>query len=245
VTLFLERRPIPGVVLCALAAAIKLPAAAALVFMAVVWAREQTGFLERAKRVLQVAGASAVVILPLSALPGIGFSWLSTSLFSTPQKVRLAITPATSIGWVLTRLLRALDMVVNERHVEAHVGTFAFGLVGIFALVLLWRVRRETMVRYLGVLLLAAAWGGPAAWPWYFIWGLALVAACSEVQYARVIPVFVVKADGTVALPINASPWVLSVYAGAVAAALFAWFRRREAGVSNLGSRGPSALVES
>lgn len=255
VTLFIERRPLAGIALCGLAATIKLPAAAAIVFMAVVWAREQPTLVARIRRLCQAAATTGAVLLALSAVPGVGFSWLSSSLFSTPQRVRLAITPATSLGWTAARLLRDVGIVVSSRHVESVLGVVAFGLVGLTAVVLLWRVRRETMPRYLGLLLLAAAWGGPAAWPWYFVWGLALLAACREVQYLRmlpflvVVPAFVVKADGVLALPLPSAPIVLAVYVAASGAAWYAWRRRRKGlsnrGVPDFARPASSALVES
>jgi Glycosyltransferase family 87 len=247
VTLALERRPLAGIVLCALAATIKLPAAAAIPFIIAAWARPQPSAGARLAVLARAAAAVLVVALLVSAIPGVGLGWLSSSLFSTPQKVRLAITPATALGWTAAALLRDVGVAVSARGLEATLGTLAFAGVGVAAVVLLARTHLERLPRDLGWLLIAAAFGGPAAWPWYFIWGLVLLAAWPPVQRARSLAVviglsvFLVKANGVLALPLQSAPAVLAVY---LAGAWYAW--RRAHGASRPESvLAPSPLVES
>jgi alpha-1,6-mannosyltransferase len=243
VTLALERRPLAGIIVCALAATIKLPAAAAIPFIAVAWARTQPTAGARAAVLARAAAAVLVVALLVSAIPGIGFSWLSTSLFSTPQRVRLAITPATALGWTGAAVLRDMGVAVSARGLEAALGVIAFCAVGVGAIVLLARTRLERMPRDLGWLLVAAAFCGPAAWPWYFIWGLALLACRPGLQRAGAVAVvvalsvFLVKANGVLALPLQSAPAVLAVYAAA------AWYALR--GVRGRARVPGLALVES
>ena len=65
--------------------------------------------------------------------------------------------------------------------------------------------------------LVAAALGGPAAWPWYLIWGIVLLAAWPAAQRsvalaaAVTLPVFLVKPDGILLLARSASPAVVVV----------------------------------
>jgi hypothetical protein len=189
-------------------------------------------------------------VLLLSAIPAVGFGWLSTSLFSTPQRVRLAITPATGLGWTAAALLHDVGAAVNAHHLESALGVVAFGLVTLAAVALVAGARRATMTRSLGMLLLAAALAGPAAWPWYFIWGLVLVAAIPDVQRAPWIPlviagsVFLVKPNGVLALPLQSAPAVLAAYIAA--AGWWAWRWRRRRGGRQARTRAPDlALVES
>ena len=110
-------------------------------------------------------------------------SWLSTSLFSTPAKVRLAITPATAIGYTLASLLRDSAIATSGRGSGGSAGDRrARRSPAGRGAVLLYRVRIAHAGPAAGDFLLIAAAGGPAAWPWYFIWGLALVAAVRAVQ---------------------------------------------------------------
>jgi hypothetical protein len=244
ITLALERRPLAGIAVCALAATVKLPAAAAIPFIAVAWARTQVGLGPRVAVLARAAAVVLAVAFLVSAIPGVGFSWLSTSLFSTPQKVRLAITPATGLGWTAAALLRDMGVAVSARHVEAVLGVLAFCAVGVAAVVLLVRARFERLPRDLGWLLLAAAFCGPAAWPWYFVWGLVLLACCPGTQRARALPVllavapFLVKANGVLALPLESAPAVLAVYAAG------AWYLLRGVRMRVRGRPPDLALVE-
>ena len=211
--LALERRPVLGIALCAAAATIKLPAAAAAVLIAVAWARSEPTAAMRARVLAQATLVAVAVIGGVGLVTGLGLGWLSTSLFSTPAKVHLAITPTTTVGWTIGPLLG-----VRSRTIARALSIPAAAVTAALGAWIIWRVRFENLVRYLGVLLLVAALSGPAAWPWYFLWGLVLVAACPMFQRSRVIPVavvlavFVVKPGGTFLLPVRAAPFVLVVY---------------------------------
>jgi len=71
-------------------------------------------------------------------------------------------------------------VAVNSRSVESTFSDATLAITGVLGLVLLYRARIPRLALYLGALLLVAAAGGPAAWPWYFSWGLVLLAACPE-----------------------------------------------------------------
>jgi alpha-1,6-mannosyltransferase len=236
VTLALKDRPLLAVAVCALAAAIKLPAALAIAFIAVSAARAQptsaAGGALLAKAVLTAIGVLALV----SVATTLGLHWVTTGVFSTPQKVRLAITPATSIGYTFASLLHDLGIATDSRSVESAFGALAGAITVVLAAVLLWRSRRGTgLVRDLAVVLLAAAVGGPAAWPWYLIWGLALLAACPGPQRSRAFaiaataPVFLISASGIALPPRPYSPLVVAVYAVIAALAWQTWRRNRGA----------------
>lgn len=235
VSLAIERRVVMGVALCALAATIKLPAAAAIPFMLVAFSADR-------RTVVRSVLVALAVLVAVSLVTGLGFGWLSTSVFSTPGKVRLAITPATAFGWTVAQIVP-----VGARGLESALGVVAFAGAVALSLILLWRVRRPTIARYLGFALLAAALAGPAVWPWYLTWGLALLATDSGVQTARVLPLalaasaLAVKADGTLVFPLHTAPLFVVLYIGVAAAVVVA--RRRPA----LAARRvrPRALVES
>ena len=233
VTLAVEGRPLPGVALCALAATIKLPAAAAIPFILVAASDRRTAW----RGTLVAAG----VVIAVSLVSGLGFGWLSNSVFSTPGKVRLAITPATALGWTVAQVAP-----VGARGAESTLGVVAFGLSVALALVLLWRVRRGTLVRSLGTALVVVAVAGPAAWPWYLSWGLVLLAACPGVQgsWAMAIAVtagaLVVKADGILAFPLHTAPLFVALY---VTLALI-WLSRRKPAAAS-GRLRPRALTGS
>ncbi len=230
VTLAVERRPLPAIAICALATTIKLPAAAAIVLIAACWIRAEP---RRVGIVLaQSAAVVAGVLLAAGLISGVGLHWISGGMLSTPGKVHLAITPATAAGYSLASVLHSWGIGAGAHSLESAFGAVAFALTVGLGIVLCLRVRYERLALYLGVLLVAATLGGPAAWPWYLTWGVALLAAEAVTQRSWVIPavlvvsVLVVKPDGIVALSIGASPYVLAVYVLAGVVALLA-FRHR------------------
>jgi alpha-1,6-mannosyltransferase len=235
----LTGRPVLGVALCALAATIKVPALAGVLFIAVAWSRAEPDRAAQLRLLARCAVVALAVLALVTAVTGAGVEWLSTSLFSTPAKVRLAVTPATAGGYTIASVLRDLGVATTGRGLEGALGVVASLLTAGVGLVLLWRVRVRTLVPFLGAFLLIAAAGGPAAWPWYFIWGLAPVAAVGAAQRSRALPVavalsvFLVKPDGILALPRSTAPAVLAVY---IALAAAAWFTGR-------GRRGGRASV--
>jgi hypothetical protein len=241
VTLAMERRPLLGIALCAIAATVKLPAAAGIVFIAVAWARAEWATPEgagagRAARALALSAAVTVAVLAaVSAATGLGPSWVTSGVLSTPGKVHLAITPVTAAGWSFASLLHLLGFSAGSRGIESALGVVALALTGALAIALIRRTRYENLVLLLGVLLLVAVFAGPATWPWYLTWGLALLACTPAAQRSRLLPLavvlvtFLVRPDGILRLPLDSAPFVLAAYAIAAGAA---WRYRRRRGTA-------------
>jgi hypothetical protein len=236
VTLAVERRPLLAIAVCAVAASIKLPAAAAIAFIAVAWARTAWGGAgeheaRAAARALGLSVAVTVAVLAaVSVVTGLGLSWATSGVLSTPGKVHLAITPVTAAGWSVASLLHTLGMGASAHGIESAFGAVALALTVVLGLGLLWRVRIRNLVPSLGALLLVSVFAGPATWPWYLTWGLALLACCAFAQRSRALPAaivlaaVVVKPNGILALPLHTAPIVLAVYAIAAGAV---WRSRR------------------
>ncbi|HTX46352.1 MAG TPA: polyprenol phosphomannose-dependent alpha 1,6 mannosyltransferase MptB [Solirubrobacteraceae bacterium] len=233
VVLAVEGRTIPAVALCALAAMIKLPAAAACPFIAVAAARSEPDVRAQVQLLVRALAAFVAVLVVVSAATTVGTEWLTTGVFSTPSMVRLALTPAVALGYTTASLLHDLGVSAQAHSVESGFEAAAGVIVILLALVLLRRVRRPTLVRDLGLVLLAAAIGGPAAWPWYLIWGLALLATWPAAQRSLwmmavvTVPVFLIRPGGIALPPRPWSPIVLGVYAVLVLSAWLLWRRRR------------------
>jgi hypothetical protein len=232
VTLAVQRKPLLGIAVCAFAATVKVPAAAAILFIVVAWARD----LPDRQAQLKAVGKAAVVTVAVAGLvtlvTGLGLAWISSGVFSTPGRVRLAITPATAAGYTIAHALHGLGVPLGGKKFEATLSHVAFAITAVLGVVLLYRTRWENMVRRLGWLLVAVAFFGPATWPWYFIWGLALLAACPGIQFSRVIPVavvasaFLVMPTGQLALSLGTSPQMVVFYLLVLAVAIWYWGRR-------------------
>jgi alpha-1,6-mannosyltransferase len=251
VSVALRGNPLLGVAICALAATIKVPALVGAVFIAVCWARAEPRPAARARLLVASAGLTVAVLTIVTLASGVGLGWLSATVFSTPAKVHLAITPGTALGYTVAALLHAAGAgSVSTRGLESAFGVVVTVIAGGAGLALLWRARVPDMTALLGTTLLLAAAGGPAAWPWYLTWGLVLLCASPPVQRSPAILVplvagaFLVKPDGILILPVQASPAVLAVYVVAAGAAV-AWWRRRRRGRAGAASRPslPSTLV--
>ena len=224
VTLATEGRPLVGVAVCALAATIKLPAAVAALFIAVAWARSATGWEDRLRRLAASAVVGLAIFGLISLITGVGVTWVTSTLFSAPARVKLAITPASGLAWTVSQVL-GVSFTTLQSVFRALFGALALLLV----LELLRRTRRSTLVWCLGLALVILAWGGPAAWPWYFVWGLALLAASGgsrTLLWSGVLIVagaFVVKPSGILALPLESAPYVMGAYALAAVLGFFTW----------------------
>jgi hypothetical protein len=246
VSLALRGNPLAGVAVCALAATIKVPALVGAVFITVAWARAER---DRSAQIRLVAAAAAIVVVVLGVVTlasGVGVGWLSTSLFSTPAKVRLAITPATAVGYTVAKLLGLVSIDVGSHGLESAFGVVATVISAALGLWLLLGTRVSRLVGPLGACLLIAAAGGPAAWPWYFSWGLVLIAACAlpqrslAVALALVVSAFLVKPSGILVLPLGSAPAVLAVY---VLIAVWAWRRYGRRGLGRLADPTLATLV--
>jgi alpha-1,6-mannosyltransferase len=231
------------------AATIKVPALVGAVFIAVCWARAEPSV---AARVRLLAASAALTIAALAAVTlasGVGLGWLSATVFSTPAKVHLAITPGTALGYTVAALLHAAGAgSVSTRGLESAFVVVVTVVAAGAGLALLWRARVPRLTGTLGATLMLAAGGGPAAWPWYLTWGLVLLCATPAWQMSLVILVplvaggFLVKPDGILILPVQSSPAVLAVYVVAAGCALAWWRRHGRADAASQPSL-PSTLV--
>ena len=167
-------RPAWGMVICALAGAIKIPGLVGV--FAIAWTcRGALG--SNWRRALMLAEAvviSATTFEVLSALFGVGWGWVRT--IGASDMVTNWITPAD----VAAKLLRGLSAVL---HVDVSSSAFLTveHVVGplVAAFVCVWALRRLPSIglpRALGLSLLAVVLLGPIVQPWYLLWGIAILA---------------------------------------------------------------------
>jgi hypothetical protein len=176
VTLAMERRPVVGVVLCALAATVKFPAAAGIVFIAVHELNSVRGSKRWSVLAKLVLVPAAVVVL-ITFVCGFGWKWLAPSALRIPTELRILATPTVSIGVFVYHVLRLVDLPVTQ-HACVTVAQLVCGIAGLGAVLwLVIRARTLDVTRTLGIALLVVVLVGPTLWPWYLTWGIALLAA--------------------------------------------------------------------
>jgi alpha-1,6-mannosyltransferase len=177
--------PVPGVVLCALAAGVKFPAALGVILIGWNWPGPGAQVATRIWRTLAALGIGAVTLGVVSAVSGIGWGWLQTA--SAPDKVFTGVTPVDAVSKVVAGVLHLVGAGVplsSVRAVGSVVGVVAAVAVGTW---LLWHSPRLGAVRALGLALLALALLSPVLWAWYVTWGLVVLAPVAAGRLRRVV----------------------------------------------------------
>jgi hypothetical protein len=170
-----------ALVLITAAAAVKLPAAAGLVYLGWNWRDELD---TRAKRLLGASVAAvvgAVLIVWLSIEVRMGMGWLG-ALRGT-SKVMSTYAPATMAGLVTSDVLHLFGLPVSaDRLVNVFRGVGLLAAGGL-AWMLLYHCRRIGSEVALGLTLLLVVTFGPVLWPWYVPPAIALLAVSGAKHY--------------------------------------------------------------
>ncbi len=161
-TLALEGRLAVGVALIALAATIKIPAAAAIVFIAVDQFRSSTGD-RRWRVVIEAIVVPMAVVVGITAAAGFGWTWLGPTALHVPTELRVLSTPAVALGAFVHAVLHsvgvpvALSPTVTATQLLCELAAVAG------AVWLVFNAHRLDMVRVLGLTLGAHRGGQPDA----------------------------------------------------------------------------------
>jgi alpha-1,6-mannosyltransferase len=168
------RHPVLGIVLCTLAAAIKVPAAIGIVYVAWDWAGPSVAWRSRLRGILKGGLISLLVMAALSFVSGLGWGWIAN--LGTPDAVRSWMAPATAVGLVISGTLHVLHIGVGiggVLTVTRLLGLIAATVIAAYCL----RHKEELgMLTALGVTALAFVLLGPVVQPWYLTWGIILMA---------------------------------------------------------------------
>lgn len=196
-----KRRRWMALVIITAAAAVKLPAAAGLVFLGWNWRDELD---TRRKRLIGAVVAGAVgmlLIVWLSIEIRMGMGWLG-ALRGT-SKVLSTFAPVTMAGLVVSEVLGfvgidvASDPIVN---VFRGVGLLVAGWI---AWLLLAHCRRIGTERALGLTLVIAVVLGPVMWPWYLPPAIVVLVAAGAERFRPALTVCCIGASVLV-LPTSA-----------------------------------------
>ena len=167
-----------GIALCALAATVKLPAAAGAVFLVA----DRCTQVPPARRWAVIAEGVAITVLVVAGVTvgaGLGWTWLGPTALHVPTELRVLITPLVSVATFLHGVLHAIGLPVSLSATVSVVQ--ALGAVAAVAGIL-WMVfhtRDHDAVRLCGLALVLFVVLSPTLWPWYLMWGVAVLAATS------------------------------------------------------------------
>jgi alpha-1,6-mannosyltransferase len=187
ITLAMEGRLAVGVALCALAATIKLPAGAAILFLAVDQYRVAPAG-RRWRIVVEAVVVPIVVVAGVTVASGLGWTWLGPTALHVPTELRVLSSPSVAIGTFLHAILHGIGIPVRLSPVVT-VTQVVCELVAVAATVwLVVNAHKLDVVRTLGLALMVIVVGSPTLWPWYLMWGLAILAA-TQLQRSKVLTV--------------------------------------------------------
>jgi alpha-1,6-mannosyltransferase len=164
-----------ALVLFTVAATIKLPAAAGIVFLT---AAQLSGETRREKWRLcaEAVVIPGAVIAAVSEFTGYGWSWLTPSALHIPTELRILTTPVVSLATLLASLVHALgDGVSTGTVITVVQDVVALGALALIAW-LVTRTNRANATYLLGVTMLVIVLASPTLWPWYLLWGLTILA---------------------------------------------------------------------
>ena len=166
---------VPGVILCALAAGVKSPAALGVLFLGWVWAGPAA---PTRRRIGHTLGAGLIALTTLecvSVVSGTGWGWLRTT--TTADAAFTGVTPVNVVARaasILSHILQVPFSTLEARPVFSVLGLLVAMYVGAR---LLLRSPQDGVVRCLGLTLLVLALLGPIVWSWYVTWGIVVLAA--------------------------------------------------------------------
>jgi hypothetical protein len=167
-------RPVAGILLCSLAAAVKVPAAIGIVYIGWEWMGPGVALRARVRPLITAGIIAAGVMGALSVVTGLGWSWVLN--LATPGTVRSWVAPATGAGLLLTDVLHVLHIGIPLHSVLSFTRLLGLGVAGGVGVWLLARIDRMGTLRAMGLTMLLVVTMGPVVQPWYLSWGLVLLA---------------------------------------------------------------------
>ncbi len=171
-------RPVAGIVLCALAAAVKVPAAIGVVYIGWEWMGPGIPTRERIRPLVSAGLIALGVMAALSLVTGLGWSWVLN--LATPGTVRSWVAPATGAGQLITGMAHLVHIPISEHLVLSGTRLLGLGLAAALGLWLLGQVDDVGTLRAMGLTMLLVVILGPVVQPWYLSWGLILLAPVAE-----------------------------------------------------------------
>ena len=220
-----RRRAAAGIVLCAVGAAVKVPALVGVLYIGWVWAGPGAPLRARLERLAGAVALGAGTLALCGGLAGLGWGWLWH--VTGPGAVVSWLDPATAAGLIVNHAGAALGLGAHQDLTVRAARAVALAVTLAGALVLVGRAPRHRGPDAVGWSLLLAAVLGPVVWPWYAAWSVPFLATASRRAQAVVVVVstwacFADVPPGRTLWGSGASVMALGVAAG-VAVVVTAW----------------------
>lgn len=232
-------RPVLGIVLCALAAAVKVPAAVGVLYIAWQWAGAGVPWRSRLRPLVYAGLITVATFALLSATTGLGWGWMKG--LGNPGSLRSWTDPMTGLGMVFGHLTSALGLPIG---VTGMVTVFrATGELAavVAAVLLLLGSERIGWLKSLSLSLFLVVTLGPTIFPWYLAWPVVLMAPVVGRRWRVVVSVttvvgFFIGFPGSTELVTelrHTAPWSFAacvlIASGIVFPPAIGWMRRAAA----------------
>jgi len=172
--LAVKRHPVWGIIVCALAASIKAPAALGVVYIGWEWLGPNLPVRQRLRPLVTAGLIAATVLGALTLVSGLGLHWVAN--LATPGTVRSWAAPATGLGMGLAGLVHLVGHHVASSTTIGLTRMIGLAATAVLVVWLLFNADRIGWLKALGYSLLALVVLGPVVQPWYLTWGLLLLA---------------------------------------------------------------------
>ncbi|HEX7095275.1 MAG TPA: polyprenol phosphomannose-dependent alpha 1,6 mannosyltransferase MptB, partial [Acidimicrobiales bacterium] len=182
-----RKRRWAALVLITAATAVKLPAAAGLVYLGWNWRDELDTRLKRFAGAVVAGAVGMLLIVWLSIEVRMGMGWLG-ALRGT-SKVMSTFAPVTMLGLVLGKFLELFGINVGSDPIVGLLRVGGLLLAGWLAWLLLSNCRRIGTERALGLTLVLAVVLGPVMWPWYLPPAIAVLVAAGAERFRPALTV--------------------------------------------------------
>jgi alpha-1,6-mannosyltransferase len=169
-----SKHPVVGIVLCTLAAAIKVPAALSIVYIAWDWMGEGVPLRQRVRPLLTAGIIAVAVMAVLSQVSGLGWGWIAN--LGTPGTVRSWMAPATAVGLMVSGAAHIAHIGISQLGVLTVTRLLGLVAAAALAVYLLLISDRIGALKALGLSMLLFVVLGPVVQPWYLTWGIILLA---------------------------------------------------------------------
>jgi alpha-1,6-mannosyltransferase len=170
----IDKHPLVGAGLIALAASVKPIALLALPFVGLIWSGTVATFIRRVRDWIGVTIAAAITFGITALATGVGMGWVNS--LSAPGTVKTWLSPPTALGMIVGGILQFMGLAEDN---EGAVTFFrVIGIVASLAIVayLCLRPQGRSAVRGAALAFGAVVVLGPVIQPWYLLWILPLFA---------------------------------------------------------------------
>ncbi|HET6794304.1 MAG TPA: polyprenol phosphomannose-dependent alpha 1,6 mannosyltransferase MptB, partial [Acidimicrobiales bacterium] len=180
-----NRHPVAGVVMCALGAAVKAPAALGILYIGWHWMGPGLPRRERVRPMVSAVMLGGVVLGLLSEVTRLGWGWVRA--LGAPGAVHSVIDPTTIFGIVTGTFTRLLHLGLRTGQMTSMGRGLGMAVAVVAGVRLLLMSDRLGMVRAAAISLWVVVVLGPVIQPWYLGWPIMLLAPVAGGRLRRLL----------------------------------------------------------